>query len=170
MQKCGIFSTGQFGLGLVLPHFDQALSALLEDLETRGLLDQTLVVVVGEFGRSPRISTSPYPGRDRWPACYSALLAGAGVRAGLLYGARTRLEATSRIGRYLQRILVPLFSTLGMPPETQLIQAQYRCGPAPGCRSGNYLPGSSARRLVELAWRRQARNMIGSDVVPHFHG
>src|SRR5262249_58094814 len=52
IQKCGIFSAGQFGLGLVLPRFDQALSALLEDLGQRGLLGETLVVVVGEFGRT----------------------------------------------------------------------------------------------------------------------
>src|SRR5262249_57225712 len=82
VQKCGIFSTGQFGLGLVLPRFDQALSALLEDLGQRGLLSETLVVVVGEFGRTPRVTSSPYPGRDHWPACYSALLAGGGIRGG----------------------------------------------------------------------------------------
>src|SRR6266542_2981010 len=91
VQKCGIFSTGQFGLGLVLPRFDQALSALLEDLGQRGLLSETLVVVVGEFGRTPRVTTNPYPGRDHWPACYSALLAGAGVRGGLVHGASDRI-------------------------------------------------------------------------------
>src|SRR5436190_2099714 len=64
--------------------FDLAVSALLEDLSVRGLLDSTLVVVVGEFGRSPRIVRA---GRDHWPACYSALLAGAGIRRGLIHGA-----------------------------------------------------------------------------------
>ena len=96
VQKCGIFSTGQFGLGFVLPRFDQALSALLEDLQNRGLLDETLVVVVGEFGRTPRVTSNPYPGRDHWPACYSALMAGAGVRGGLVYG------ASDRIGGYVK--------------------------------------------------------------------
>jgi hypothetical protein len=121
VQKCGIFSTGQFGLGLVLPRFDQALSALLEDLEVRGLLQQTLVVVVGEFGRTPKIASNPYPGRDHWPACYSALLAGAGAKAGLVYG------ASDRIGAYVKDAPVSpenfgatLLHALGIPPETRL--------------------------------------------------
>ncbi|HYT87878.1 MAG TPA: DUF1501 domain-containing protein, partial [Gemmataceae bacterium] len=82
-----IFGTGAFGLGWALPNLDQAVSALLEDLEVRGLLDSTLVVLVGEFGRSPRIGSS---GRDHWPAAYSAMLAGAGIRGGLVYGASDR--------------------------------------------------------------------------------
>jgi hypothetical protein len=121
VQKCGIFSTGQFGLGLVLPRFDRALSALLEDLEDRGLLDRTLVVVVGEFGRTPRVTSNPYPGRDHWPACYSALLAGAGARRGLVYG------ASDRIGAYVKDAPVSpevfgatLLHALGVRPETRL--------------------------------------------------
>ena len=57
---------------------------LLEDLWVRGLLESALVVLVGEFGRSPRIVKA---GRDHWPACYSALLAGAGIRGGWVHGA-----------------------------------------------------------------------------------
>jgi hypothetical protein len=121
VQKCGIFSTGQFGLGLVLPRFDQALSALLEDLEARGLFDQTLVVVVGEFGRTPKITSNPYPGRDHWPACYSALLAGAGLRRGFVYG------ASDRIGAYVKDAPVSpeqfgatLLHALGVAPESRL--------------------------------------------------
>jgi hypothetical protein len=79
-----IFGTGSYGLGFALPRIDQSVSALLDDLSNRGLLDSTLVVMVGEFGRSPKISNQ---GRDHWPACYSALLAGAGVRGGTVYGA-----------------------------------------------------------------------------------
>ena len=82
-----IFGTGAFGLGWALPNVDQAVSALLEDLEVRGLLDDTLVVMVGEFGRSPRISNA---GRDHWPACYSAMLAGAGIRGGMVHGSSDR--------------------------------------------------------------------------------
>jgi hypothetical protein len=121
VQKCGIFSTGQFGLGLVLPRFDQALSALLEDLGNRGLLEQTLVVVVGEFGRTPKITSNPYPGRDHWPACYSALLAGAGAKAGLVYG------ASDKIGAYVKDAPVSpenfgatLLHALGARPESRL--------------------------------------------------
>ena len=66
------------------PQFDQAVAALLDDLQDRGLLDDTLVVATGEFGRSPRINNDG--GRDHWPGCWSALLAGAGVPAGGVIG------------------------------------------------------------------------------------
>jgi hypothetical protein len=65
--------------------FDRALSALLDDLHDRGLLETTLVVAVGEFGRTPRIN--PKAGRDHWNLCYSALLAGGGVQGGRVVGA-----------------------------------------------------------------------------------
>src|SRR5947209_4713758 len=74
------FGTGSYGMGWCLPVLDQALAALLTDLHERGLLGRTLVVAVGEFGRSPRISTAGQPGRLHWPDCFSALLAGAGAR------------------------------------------------------------------------------------------
>jgi hypothetical protein len=67
---------------------DRALSALLDDLHDRGLLDSTLVVAVGEFGRTPKINEKA--GRDHWNACYSALVAGAGVRGGRVVGASDR--------------------------------------------------------------------------------
>lgn len=67
-----------------LPHFDQTYSALMEDLDQRGLLDETLVVTMGEMGRTPRINANG--GRDHWTSCYSVLLAGAGVRGGSVYG------------------------------------------------------------------------------------
>lgn len=69
----------------LLPPIDKALSALIEDLEQRGLLDETLVVTLGEFGRTPQINGNA--GRDHWPECYSILLAGGGIRGGAVYGA-----------------------------------------------------------------------------------
>jgi hypothetical protein len=69
----------------LLPPADQAFSALVEDLDARGLLDTTLVVALGEFGRTPKINKEG--GRDHWPDCYSALVAGGGVKGGLVYGA-----------------------------------------------------------------------------------
>jgi hypothetical protein len=75
----------------LLPPSDQALSALLGDLEARGLLDTTLVVALGEFGRTPRVN--PSGGRDHWPDCYTVLLAGGGVRGGAVYGASDRIGA-----------------------------------------------------------------------------
>lgn len=75
----------------LLPQADQALSALIEDLDTRGLLESTLVVALGEFGRTPKINAQA--GRDHWPDCYTILLAGGGVGGGRLYGASDRLGA-----------------------------------------------------------------------------
>jgi hypothetical protein len=66
------------------PWLDQALSALLHDLHERGLLERTLVVAMGEFGRSPKINDKA--GRDHWEHCYSALLAGGGVHGGCVVG------------------------------------------------------------------------------------
>jgi uncharacterized protein (DUF1501 family) len=71
----------------MLPRLDQAVSALLADLEDRGLLDETLVAMLGEFGRTPTITKQ---GRAHWPHCYSARLAGGGVRSGHVFGASDR--------------------------------------------------------------------------------
>jgi hypothetical protein len=113
-----IFGVGGFGLGWALPRVDEAVSALLEDLEVRGMLESTLVVMVGEFGRSPRISNA---GRDHWPQVYSAMLAGAGIRGGYVHG------ASDANGGYVRDAAVSpesfgatLFHALGVPPETRL--------------------------------------------------
>ena len=76
----------------LMPPADQGFSALVDDLDCRGLLDETLVVWVGEFGRTPRI-TKANSGREHWPHCYSAVLAGAGVRGGNVFGASDRWAA-----------------------------------------------------------------------------
>jgi uncharacterized protein (DUF1501 family) len=113
-----MFGTGAYGLGWALPNLDQAVSALLGDLDDRGLLDNTLVVMVGEFGRSPKIVKA---GRDHWPACYSALLAGAGIRKGLVYGASDGQAAYVRDSPVSpERFGATLFTVLGVPPETRL--------------------------------------------------
>src|SRR6185436_14252765 len=75
----------------LLPMVDQSLSALLEDLRERGLLDQTLVVMMGEFGRTPRINAQA--GRDHWGSCQSVLLAGGGVKGAQVIGASDRIGA-----------------------------------------------------------------------------
>jgi len=83
----GIFDNGWNGLGWCLPRADASVATLLEDLEDRGLLDSTLVVLVGEFGRTPKISKGGSAiGRDHWANCYSAMLAGAGIKGGTVYG------------------------------------------------------------------------------------
>lgn len=120
VQKCGIFSTSTFGLGFALPRFDQAVAALLADLDARGMLESTLVVIVGEFGRTPKIASNPYPGRDHWPNCYSALLAGGPIRRGLVHG------ASDKVGAYVEHHPVTpeafhatLFHALGIAHDTR---------------------------------------------------
>lgn len=76
----------------LIPPADAALSALLVDLEERGLLDETIVAWVGEFGRKPQIDQR-HSGREHWPFCYSGLLAGGGIRGGAVYGASDKLAA-----------------------------------------------------------------------------
>jgi hypothetical protein len=80
------FGNGSYGMGFCLPRLDQALSALLSDLKERGMMDNTLVVATGEFGRTPKILTQQPPGRQHWPKCFSAILAGAGIGGGRVYG------------------------------------------------------------------------------------
>src|SRR5262249_25225666 len=75
----------------LLPPFDQGMTALLDDLASRGLLDETLVVWLGDFGRTPRINGAA--GRDHWGFCQSVVLAGAGVRGGLVHGSSDRIAA-----------------------------------------------------------------------------
>ncbi len=115
-----IFGTGWNSLGFAVPRLDEALSALLGDLDQRGLLDTTLVVVVGEFGRTPKVDTGG-KGRNHWPHCYSALLAGAGIRGGAIYGASDRVA-----GYVKDRPVLPedfgatIYHALGVAPETRL--------------------------------------------------
>jgi hypothetical protein len=75
----------------LLPLADQALSALIEDLDQRSLLESTLIVATGEFGRTPTINASA--GRDHWPHCYSVLMAGGGVRGGAVFGSSDKFGA-----------------------------------------------------------------------------
>ncbi len=108
----------------LLPPLDRAVSALLDDLEVRGLLDDTLVVMLGEFGRTPRISRltpDAVPGRDHWPQVFPAVFAGAGVVGGQLIG------KSDRLGAYpLSRSFGPpdlaatIYHALGVDPATEL--------------------------------------------------
>jgi uncharacterized protein (DUF1501 family) len=75
----------------LLPPADQGLAALVEDLTERSMLDSTLVVALGEFGRTPRVNANA--GRDHWPFCYSAVLAGGGARGGFVFGSSDALGA-----------------------------------------------------------------------------
>lgn len=85
------FGNGSYGLGFCLPRLDQALSALFTDLKERGMLDNTLVVVTGEFGRTPFVLKQDPPGRQHWPQCFSTIIAGAGIAGGRVYGKSNKL-------------------------------------------------------------------------------
>jgi Protein of unknown function (DUF1501) len=88
------FGNGSYGMGFCLPRLDQALAALLLDLKERGMMKNTLVVVTGEFGRTPKILTEQPPGRQHWPACFSAIMAGAGIAGGKVYGKSDKYGAS----------------------------------------------------------------------------
>jgi hypothetical protein len=104
----------------LMPPTDQGLSALIEDLTERGLLDETLVVWVGEFGRNPRISANN-AGREHWPFCYSGVLAGGGIRGGQVYGSSDRLAAYPATNPVSPPDLTAtLYHALGVPAETML--------------------------------------------------
>jgi hypothetical protein len=104
----------------LLPITDQVLPALLEDLDERGLLEQTLVVWVGEFGRTPRINDKA--GRDHWPQCYPALLAGGGVRRGHVFGASDRHGAYPAVDPVRpDDLAATMFQLLGIDPRTEVL-------------------------------------------------
>jgi hypothetical protein len=118
-----MYGKGWNSLGWALPCFDEAVSALIEDLTQRGLLDSTLVLALGEMGRTPKVQTrsSIISGRDHWPHCYTALLAGGGIRGGATYGASDRIAAYPRDNPVTpQDFSATVFHALGVPPDTRL--------------------------------------------------
>lgn len=112
---------------LHLPKLDPALASLIADLDERGMLDETLVLAIGEFGRSPimGVSTSGNSnapdGRDHWPYCYTAMIAGAGIGRGQVYG-RSDKHASSPIADPVHPIelLATIYHAVGLPPDTIL--------------------------------------------------
>jgi hypothetical protein len=111
----------------ILPMFDRGFSALLEDMSRRGLLDETLVVAMGEFGRTPRVGQitssagADRGGRDHWPSCYTVLFAGGGMPAGTIFGASDRHGAhPARDPVTPQDIAATIYQALGVPPETEI--------------------------------------------------
>lgn len=118
----GIFENGWNGLPFALPRADQAVATLLQDLSERGLLDSTLVVFVGEFGRTPAISRGAKKiGRDHWPNCYSAMLAGAGVQGGAVYGESDSRAAYVKSNPVtLEDFTATLFAAMNINPASRL--------------------------------------------------
>jgi uncharacterized protein (DUF1501 family) len=102
-----------------MPPADRAYAALIDDLSQRGLLDSTLVVAMGEFGRTPKINAKA--GRDHWPHCFTALLAGGGVRGGIVHGASDRLGAyPERDGVTPADLAATLFWRFGLDPAAEV--------------------------------------------------
>jgi len=102
----------------LMPPADVAFAALLDDLTARGLLDETLVVWVGEFGRTPRVEGD---GRQHWPKCYSAVLAGGGVRGGAVYGTSDKIGAQPATNPVSPPDLTAtIYHALGIDPETEI--------------------------------------------------
>jgi hypothetical protein len=119
---------------------DRCFSALVDDLEARGMLDDVTVIAWGEFGRTPRIN--PQAGRDHWPQVSCALLAGGGIRAGQAIG------ATNRLGEYARErpvtfaeIVATLYHNLGLDPSTTTV-------PDPSGRPQHIIEAEPLRELV----------------------
>src|SRR5262249_32247378 len=121
----------------LLPAFDRAMTALLDDLHCRGLLDETLVMWMGEFGRTPKINKNA--GRDHWGFCQWVLMAGAGVRGGQVYGssdASAAYAADQPVSP--DDLAATVFHSLGIRLDHEMTDAQGR--PLPLC-SGKPVAG-----------------------------
>jgi hypothetical protein len=115
----------------LLPPFDRAMSALMDDLHIRGLLDETLVVVLGEFGRTPKLgyitsgAGATKDGRDHWPYCFTVLFAGAGVPGGYIHGSSDKQAAyPSTDPVTLEDIAATIYAAMGLDPATEIHDQQ----------------------------------------------
>ena len=103
----------------LLPQLDAALSALLDDLLARGMLERTLVVVMGEFGRSPKVNAGA--GRDHWNFCYGLLMAGGGVKAGHVFGASDKIGGQPSSNPVTPAdVVATIYHCLGIPKDLEL--------------------------------------------------
>ncbi len=100
----------------LMPPTDAAFSSLIEDLDQRGILDETLVVMMGEFGRTPRFNDAG--GRDHWPHCFSVVLAGGGIKGGQVYGASDRVGAYPSLDAVgPEDLIATIYDRLGVNPH-----------------------------------------------------
>src|SRR5262249_41826642 len=118
------YAGARVGVGLV-PLFDQAFAALVNDLSERGLLETTLVVAMGEVGRTPKLNTSA--GRDHWPRAFSVVLAGGGIKGGQVVGASDRIgEAPADRPVTPADLARTIYTLLGVDPSRELHTADGR--------------------------------------------
>ncbi len=120
------------GMNKMVPSFDQAYAALIEDLKERGMLEETLVCVTSEFGRSPKINANA--GRDHWPKVFSSLLAGGGIKAGQVYGSSDATASEPKDNPLtVQDWATTIYSCLGINADKELL--------APGARPVEIVDG-----------------------------
>jgi hypothetical protein len=125
------------GITSTLPPFDQAFAALVNDLDQRGLLDSTLVMVSSEFGRTPRVNKDA--GRDHWPKVFSIVLAGGGVKRGCVYGSSDAIAAEPQDHPLtVEDLATTVYHCLGIVAEKELM--------APGNRPVEIVDGGSVRK------------------------
>ena len=109
----------------LLPSTDQTVPTFIEDMAARGLLDETLIVWMGEFGRSPKVANTTQfgpNGRDHWPKCYTVLMAGGGITPGAIYGASDRIGAYPAADPVApDDIAATMFWALGIDPATEVV-------------------------------------------------
>jgi hypothetical protein len=114
----------------LLPNTDRAVPTLIDDLKSRGLLDETLVVWMGEFGRSPRVvNTEKFGanGRDHWPQCYTALFAGGGINPGAIHGSSDRIGAFPATDPVTpDDLAATMFWALGIDPAVEFLDTLKR--------------------------------------------
>jgi hypothetical protein len=121
----------------LLPATEQTLPTLIQDLEARGLLDETLVVWTGEFGRTPKINKDA--GRDHWPQCYTLLMAGGGLKRGFVYGASDSAAAYPKDNPCSpDDIAATMFYCMGIDPATEL--RNHESQPIPASRGTPIMP------------------------------
>jgi hypothetical protein len=109
----------------LLPPTDAAFSSLVEDLEARGLLDETLVIMMGEFGRTPRFNKNG--GRDHWPHCFSVVMAGGGIQGGRVHGSSDKIAAYPAADAVSpEQLMATLYHCLGVDPHTLIHDQQGR--------------------------------------------
>ena len=125
------------GITNTLPPFDQAFAALVTDLDRRGLLDSTLVMVSSEFGRTPRINADA--GRDHWPKVFSVVLAGGGIKRGQIYGASDAIAAEPADNPLtVEDLATTVYHCLGIVADKELM--------APGNRPVEIVDGGTVRK------------------------
>jgi hypothetical protein len=127
------------GINRTLPAFDQGYATLIRDLERRGLLDSTLVMVSSEFGRTPKINKDA--GRDHWPKVFSIVLAGGGIKRGLIYGSSDSIAAEPADSPLtVEDLATTVYHCLGIVADKELV--------APGNRPVEIVDGGKVRKAL----------------------